>query len=90
MLIICMHFLMVIHMQAIYQISITASLFDKDDMYLIKSVVPSLHICKRVLSATVCEGLPLIREDRNDDCFAACLQVLVFLSSVCQVVGHPG
>ena len=62
----------------------TASLFDEDAVYLIESVVGGLHICKRVRSSTipytVCEGLqPFTREDRNDDRFAACLQVQVFL-----------
>ena len=55
----------------------TASLFDEDAVYLIES---GLHICKRARSPTVCEGLqPFTREDRNDDRFAACLQVQVFL-----------
>ena len=58
----------------------TASLFDEDAVYLIESVVGGLHICKRARFLTVCEGLqPFTREDRNDDCFAACLQVQVFL-----------
>ena len=58
----------------------TSSLFDEDAVYLIESVVGDLHICKRVRSPTVCEGLqPFTREDRNDDRFAACLQVQVFL-----------
>ena len=58
----------------------TASLFDEDAVYLIESVFGGLHICKRVRSSTVCEGLqPFTREDRNDDYFAACLQVQVFL-----------
>ena len=47
----------------------TASLFDEDAVYLIESVVGGLHICKRVRSPTVCEGLQLTREDRNDDLF---------------------
>ena len=43
-------------------------------MYLIESVVGGgLHICKRVRSPTVREGLQLTHEDRNDDCFAASL-----------------
>ena len=51
-------------------------LSDEDAVYLIESVVRGLHICKRVRSPTVCEGLqPFTREDRNDDRFAACLQV---------------
>ena len=57
----------------------TASLFDEDAVYLIESAVGGLHICKRVRSPTVCEGLQLTREDRNDDRLAACLQVQVFL-----------
>jgi len=59
----------------------TASLFDEDAVYLIESVVGALHICNRVRSPAVCEGLqPFTREDRNDDRFAACwLQVQVFL-----------
>ena len=58
----------------------TASLSDEDAVHLIESVVGGLHICKRVQSPTVCEGLQLTREDRNDDHFAACLQGLVCLS----------
>jgi len=58
----------------------TASLSDEDAVYLIESVVEGLHICKRVQSPIVCVGLQLKREDRNDDRFAACLQVLVCLS----------
>ena len=50
-----------------------ARLSDEDAVYLIESVVGSLHICKRVRSPTVCEGLQLICEDRNDDRFAVCL-----------------
>ena len=52
-----------------------ANLSDEDAVYLIESVVGGLHICKRVRSPSVCKGLQLIREDRNDDRFAACLQV---------------
>jgi len=52
-----------------------ASLSDEDAVYRIESVVGGLHICKRVRSPTVCEGLQLTREDRNDDRFAVCLQV---------------
>ena len=65
----------------------TASLSDEDAVYLIESVVGGLHICKRVRSSTVCEGLQLTREDTNDDRFAACLQVQVFL--VCLSGGWP-
>ena len=64
---------------AIYRIQITASESDEDAVYLIESVVGGLHICKRVRSPTVCEGLQLSREDRNDDCFTACHQVYIFL-----------
>jgi len=79
-LIICMRLLAIISVRllrtrAIYRIQITASVSDEDAVYLIKSVVGGLHICKRVRSPTVCEGLQLRREDRNDDRFAACLQV---------------
>jgi len=56
-----------------------ASLSDKDAVYLIESVVGGLHICKRVRSPTVCEGLQLTCKDRNDDCFASCLQVSIGL-----------
>ena len=59
--------------------SLAASLSDEDAVYLIESAVGGLHICKMVRSPTVCEGLQLTREDRNDDRFAACLQVQVFL-----------
>jgi len=52
-----------------------ASLSDEGAVYLIESVVGGLHICKGVRSPTVCEGLQLTREDRDDDHFAACLQV---------------
>ena len=65
--------LIIIRTRAIYRIQITASLSDEDAVYLIESVVGGLHICKR--SPTICEGLQLTREDRNDDHFAACLQV---------------
>jgi len=51
-----------------------ATLFDEDAVHLVESVVGGLRICKRVRSPTVCEGLQLTREDRNDDRFA-CLQV---------------
>ena len=64
----------IIHTRAIYGIQITASLSDEDAVYLIEGVVGGLHICKRVRSPTVFMGLQLIREDRNDDHFAACLQ----------------
>jgi len=47
----------------------------EDAVYLIESDVGGLHICKRVRSPIVCEGLELTREDRDDDRFAACLQV---------------
>ena len=57
----------------------TASLSNEDAVYLIESVVGGLHICKRVRSSPVCEGLQLTHEDTNDDRFAACLQVQVFL-----------
>ena len=70
---------MIIRTRAISRIQITASLSDEDAVYLTESVVGGLHICKRVRSPTVCEGLQLTREDRNDDRFAACLQVQVFL-----------
>ena len=60
---------------AIFGIQITASLSDEDAVYLIESVVRGLHIYKRVQSPTVCEGLQLRHKDRNDDSFAACLQV---------------
>ena len=53
----------------------TASISDKDAVYLIESVVGGLHICKRVRFPTVCEGLQLTREDRSDHRFAVCLQV---------------
>ena len=59
----------------IYRIQITASLSDEHAVYLIESAVGGLHICKRVQPPTVCEGLQLTREDRDDDRFAACLQV---------------
>jgi len=52
-----------------------ASLSDEDAAYLMESVVGGLYICKRVQSPTVCEGLQLRHKDRNDDSFAACLQV---------------
>ena len=65
----------IIHTCVIYRIKITASLSDEDAVYLIESVVGGLHICKRVQSPTVCEGLQLTRKDRDDDRFAACLQV---------------
>jgi len=52
-----------------------ASLSDEDAVYLIESVVGGLHICKRVRSPIGCEGLQLTCEDRNDDRFAAYLQV---------------
>jgi len=52
-----------------------ASVSDENAVYLIESVVGGLHICKRVQSPTVCEGLQLSREDRNDDHFTACHQV---------------
>jgi len=63
-LIICMHLLAVISMRlltVLYLLFIesTASLSDKDAVYLIESVVGGLHICKRVRSPTVCEGLQL-------------------------------
>ena len=61
----------IIRTRAIYRIQITASLSDEDAVYLIESVVGSLHICKRVRSPTVCKGLQLTCEDRNDDRFAA-------------------
>ena len=67
--------------------SLAASLSDEDAVYLIESVVGGLRICKMVRSPTVCEGLQLTREDRNDDHFAACLQVQVFL--VCLPGGWP-
>ena len=60
----------IIHTCAIYRIQITASLSDEDAVYLIESVVRGLHFCKRVQSPTVCEGLQLTREDRNNDSFA--------------------
>ena len=81
-LIICMRLLAVIgmllltvlyyvHVLFIESTASTASLFDEDAVYLIESVVGGLHIC---------EGLqPFTREDRNDDRFAACLRVQVFL-----------
>jgi len=64
-------------LRTIYRIHITAilSLSDEDAVYLIESDVGGLHICKRVRSPIVCEGLELTREDRDDDRFAACLQV---------------
>jgi len=65
----------------------TASLSDEDGVYLIESVVGGLHICKRVRSSTVSEGLQLTRKGTNDDRFAACLQVQVFL--VCLSGGWP-
>ena len=51
--------------------------FDEGAVYLIESVVWSLHIYKRVWSPTVfARAFNLyVREDRNDDCFAVCLQV---------------
>ena len=75
-LIICMRLLSVLHTCAIYGIQITASLSDEDAVHLIESVVGGLHICKGVRSLTVFVGLQTIREDRNDDHFAACLQPL--------------
>ena len=77
-----------VHVLFIESTAGTANLSDEDAVYLIDSVVGGLHICKRVRSPTVCEGLQLTRQDRNDDRFAACLQVQVFL--VCRAVGHPG
>jgi len=65
----------IIRTNAIYRIQIKASLSDEDAVYPIESVAGGLHICKRVQSPTVCKGLQLTREDRNDDCFAAYLQV---------------
>ena len=62
-------------MRVIYRVQITANLSDEDAVYPIESVVGSLHVCKGVRSPTVCDGLQLKREDRNDDRFAACLQV---------------
>ena len=62
---------------------------DEDAMYLIESVVGGLHICKRVRSPTVCEGLQLTCEERNNDRLAACLRCRSSLS-VCRAVGHPG
>ena len=56
-------------------IQVTASLSDKDAVYLIKTVVGGLHICKRIQFPTVCEGLQLTCEDKNNDRFSACLQV---------------
>ena len=70
-----MYALIIIRTHAIYQIQIMASLCDEDAMYLIESVVGGLHICKRVQSPTVCEGLQHTRKERDDDCFAVCLQV---------------
>jgi len=70
-----MRLLTLIRTRAIYRIQMTASLSDEDAVYLIESVVGGLHICKRVRSPIVCEGLELTREDRDDDRFAACLQV---------------
>jgi len=68
------------HLLFIESTASTASLFDEDAVYLIESVVGGLHIYKRVRSPTVCEGLqPFTREDRNDNRFAACLQVSVVL-----------
>ena len=95
-LIICMRLLAVISMRLLtvdlYLLLIestasTASLSEEDAVYLIESVVGGLHICKRVRSPTVCEGLQFTCEDRNDDRFAACLQVQVFL--VCLSGGWP-
>jgi len=60
-----------------YGIQITAGLCDENAVYLIESVV-GLHICKRVRSPTVFVGLQLTREDRNDDRFAACLQLALY------------
>jgi len=42
-----------------------ASLSDEDAVYLIKSVVGGLHICKRVRSPTVCEGLQRMYTQRQ-------------------------
>ena len=67
-----------VHMLFIDSTASTASLSDEDAVYLI-DVVGGLHICKTVRSPTVCEGLQLTCEDRNNDRFAACLQVQVFL-----------
>ena len=65
-LIICAHLLAV---NIMHLLTVTASLSNEDVVYLIESVVRSLHICTRVLSPTLCKGLQLIREDRNDDQF---------------------
>jgi len=77
--IICMRLLyingIIIHARALYQIQIMASLSHEDAVYLIESVIEGLHTCKRVQSPTVFKGLQLTCEDRNDDRFAACLQV---------------
>jgi len=53
---------------------------DKDAVYLIKSVVGDLHICKKVRSPTVCEGLQHTCEDRYDDCYYF-KAVLLFMPS---------
>ena len=56
---------MIIRTRAISRIQITASLSDEDAVYLIESVVGGLHICKRVRSPTVCEGLQHIYTRRQ-------------------------
>ena len=73
---------------AIYRIQITASLSDEDAVYLIKSVVGGLHICKRVGPPTVYEGLQLPR----DDTMTVLLRAFRcrYSSSVCQALDHPG
>ena len=76
-----------VHVLFIESTASTASLSDEDAVYLVESVVGGLHICKRVQSLTVCEGLQLTREDGNDDRFSVCLQVHVFL--VCLSGGWP-
>ena len=79
----------IIHTRAIYGIQITASLSDEDAVYLIESVVGGLHICKRVRSPTVCEGLQLTREDRTMTVLLRAFRRRSS-SSVCRAVGHPG
>ena len=54
-----MRLLTIIHACAIYRIQVVASLSDEDAVYLIETVVGGLHICNRVRSPTVCEGLQL-------------------------------
>jgi len=85
-LIICMHLLAVISMRLLTVLYVHVLFIESKLQQVIwrRWCVPDweccrrspyICICKRVRFPTVCEGLQLTREDRNDDCFAACLQV---------------